>query len=147
MGNIYVPAGFTGATIPEVTAVTPEYIMSADPDDLRTRMLAAIDVQDQAGNLVWDVSLGGAGDGHSFLGVVNFYTPAAPESIRTDLITYMASSPEELANAYQVALNAFAARNSATLSSWLHYGHTVVGSNDGRRYMGLVLAQIVTGPG
>lgn len=147
MGNIYVPGGFTGAPIPEMTEVVPEYIMSTDPSDLRTRALAAIAAQADLGNLVWDISLGGAGAGHSFLSVVNFYTPADPETIETDLIVYMAASPEELSNAYAVALDEFRARNAGNLSSWLHYGHTVVGSSDGHRFMGLALAQIVTGPG
>jgi len=147
MGNIYVPGGFTGAPIPQFADVVPQFFMSSSPDDLRTQILAAIAEQDDLGNLVWDISLGGAGDGHSFLSVVNFYTPDTPETIRTDLITYMASSPEELYNAYLVALDAFRVRNAGNLSSWLHYGHTVVGSNDGRRYMGLALALIVAGPG
>jgi hypothetical protein len=148
MGNVVnaLAVGF-GADEIEVTAVVPAYVQSSDPVDMQNRLVALITEQATVGNRVLDISLGGAGDGHSFLGTLNLYTPAGPVTpLALDVYCYVAASEAELPAAYANATAEYAARHPNDLADWKHIGHTVVGSSAGHRFMGIVIAKLSDNP-
>lgn len=135
MGNIAsAPIAAPGEL---ASGISTFVVIGSDPDQIRaefeTKYAAAV-----AANLaINDLSIGGAGQGQKFCVTATLVPNPGGEPIILQF--YMASSPDELTNAFNQALARLV--EDAGQGTYDFLGNTVVGSSDGKRFFGCMLAR------
>ena len=135
MGNIAaLPIAALGQVVADTTIFT---VIGSDPDQIRDEFMAKY--AEAAGDTlaINDLSIGGSGQGAKFCVTATLVPNPGGEPIA--LRFYMASSPEELANAFNEAYALLI--EDVGQSTYDFLGNTVVGSSDGKRFFGCVLAR------
>lgn len=134
MGNIAtLPIAALGQVAADTTIIT---VIGSDPDQIRAELVAKV-AEVQPALVINDLSIGGAGQGAKF----NVTATMVPDPGAKGLAGrfYMASSPEELTNAFNQALALLIEDTAGGTYDLL--GNTVVGSSDGKRFFGCLLAR------
>jgi hypothetical protein len=120
-------------------------IQSADPTDLQTRLNAALTAL-ASGTLITEISLVGAGDGHTFVATVTYAASADPSNVAQALIKTTASSVQVRAwvagDATQFGVQRALALTGVT---GLLFDEMVAGGSQGTRLMGLAVIETDTG--
>lgn len=115
------------------SALQAVFVLGSDPIQIEAELTEKLSF----GALpIRDVSIGGAGQGQLFCVTVTL-SPGDPVTVRG--VVYIGSSPAELQRAFGEALERLVTMTAPAAFDIL--GHTVVGSSDGARFLGVILAQ------
>lgn len=136
MGNIASQPIAAYAAAAEIKTI---FVIGSDPVEILadlTDKLTAAALEPEAFALN-DISIGGTGQGQKFC--VTATLSPNPGGEPYTFAFYLASSEDELQNAYQTALAELVANIGVAAYDLL--GNTVVGSSDGKRFFGMLLAR------